>query len=252
VLKRSVKNILLIGGSSLLLLVMIGFTNVKNSSRPIHDVVISIEQKEGNFFIDKPEVLSLLNAENTDYVLGLPIGEVDLKLLESRLEAHAFVEDAQVAYDLRGNLLVSIDQSKPIARIYNSKGSDQYINFDGKILPFNTKHTARVPILEIEKKVSWTENLNDTEEGTRLYQLLSHIEQDEFWKAQIAHLILKKNGDIEMIPQVTKQKIVFGAPEDIEDKFQRLKLFYTDILPNKGWNTYAVVNLKFKNQIVCK
>ncbi len=235
-----------------MLLILIGFTSSKNAGRAIHDVIIDIEQKDGNFFVDKPEVLSLLNAQNTDYVLGLPIGEVDLKLLERRLEEHSFVEEAQVAYDLRGNLLVDIDQSKPIARIYDPRGPDNYINFNGKLLPFNSKHTARVPLLELDKKVSWEENLNETEEGARLFELLNYIEADEFWKAQIAHLILKKNGDIEMIPQVTKQKIVFGTPEDIEDKFRRLEVFYKDILPNKGWNTYAVVNLKFKDQIVCK
>ena len=235
-----------------MLLIMIGFTSTKNAGRAIHDVIIDIEQKDGNYFIDKPEVLSLLNAQNTDYVLGLPIGEVDLKLLERRLEEHAFVEDAQVAYDLRGNLLVDIDQSKPIARIYDPRGPDHYINFDGKLLPFNSKHTARVPLLELDKKIGWEQNLNESEEGARLFELLAYIEQDEFWKAQIAHLILKKSGDIEMIPQVTKQKVVFGAPEDIEDKFRRLEVFYKDILPNKGWNTYAVVNLKFKDQIICK
>ncbi len=251
-LKRSAKRILVAATCGFVLLLMIGFTGAKNSGRAIHDVLINIEQADENFFIDKPEILGLLNAENTDYVLGLALGDVDLKLLERRLEAHAFVKDAQVSYDVKGNLLVDVKQSRPIARIYNSSAADQYVDENGTLLPFNTKHTARVPLLEIDGTASWDRNLKETEEGLRLHQLLTYIDTDPFWKAQIAHLILSRNGDIEMIPQVTKQRIVFGKPDDIEDKFRRLAIFYQDILPNKGWNTYALVNLKFKNQIVCE
>ncbi len=251
-LRHSVKQVFVVGSCALVLLILIGFSGARNADRPIHDVLIDIGEQEGNLFIDQPEVLSLLNAGNTDYVLGLAIGEVDLKLLESRLEDHAFVQDAQVFHDLKGNLRVSITQAKPIARVYNTNGPDQYIDELGNLLPFNTKHTARVPLLELDKKVTWQASLLEDEAGQQIYDLLRYIEQDEFWKAQIAHLVLNKKGEIEMIPQVTKQRIIFGVPENIVDKFKRLEIFYKDILPVKGWNTYAVVNLKFENQIVCE
>ena len=78
------------------------------------------------------------------------------------------------------------------------------------------------------------------------------IDEDEFWRAQIAGVIVEKDGDIRMLPQVTKQNVHFGQPEDLDEKFMKLKVFYKEILPNKGWNTYQTVNLKFKNQIVCE
>ena len=28
-------------------------------------------------------------------------------------------------------------------------------------------------------------------------------------------------------------------------------LFYKNIAPTKGWNTYKTINVKFKNQIIC-
>ena len=246
------RKLLILVGSCLILMVIIGFASNKNSSRPIHDVIVNIKDQEGNYFIDKPEVLALLNAQNTDYVLGLAIGEVDLKLLERRLEIHSFVKDAQVFYDIKGNLQVNIEQANPIARIYRVTGEDQYIDDQGEILPINTKHTARVPLVEIELNADWVHNLNQTISGERIFELLSYINQDPIWKAQIAHLIIDKGEEITMIPQVTKQRILFGKAENIEDKFERLTLFYKDILPSKGWNTYELVNLKFENQIVCR
>ena len=109
-----------------------------------------------------------------------------------------------------------------------------------------------MPIVEIEQASMWKSFISENEFGSQLFSLLKFIDGDEFWKAQIAHLNVEKDGEITMIPQVTKQKILFGTPEDLAEKFKKLKIFYTKVLPNKGWNTYSVVNVKFKNQIVCE
>lgn len=241
-----------IGVCCALMIGLISFSGVKHSRRVIHDVLINIEQEKGNFFIDQPEVLGLLNAQNTDYVLGSKIGDIDLKLLERRVEAHAFVADAQIYYDLKGNLAVNVKQARPIARIYDPYGTDKYIDDRGLILPVNGKHTARVPLLEIEKSLEMKGNITDSEDGADLFELLSYIDGHDFWKAQIAHLVFEGSGEVTMLPQITKQKILFGKPSDLVEKFRKLEVFYKEILPNKGWNTYSLVNLKFKDQIVCE
>lgn len=241
-----------IGFSCTLMLGLISFSGVKHSRRVIHDVLISIEQEKGNYFIDQPEVLGLLNAHNTDYVLGSKIGDIDLKLLERRVEAHAFVADAQIFHDLKGNLVVEVKQARPIARIYDPYGADKYIDDRGLVLPINGKHTARVPLVEIERKIDLNETIMSSEEGADLFELLRFIDANDFWKAQIAHLVFEGSGEVTMLPQVTKQKILFGKPSDLVEKFKKLEVFYKEILPNKGWNTYSLVNLKFKDQIVCE
>ena len=76
--------------------------------------------------------------------------------------------------------------------------------------------------------------------------------QDEFLNAQIAEIEINKNKQLILYPQVTKQYIEFGELSDIESKIEKLNIFYKDILPFKGWNTYERVSLKFKNQIVCE
>jgi len=55
-----------------------------------------------------------------------------------------------------------------------------------------------------------------------------------------------------LYPQVTKQMVEFGKPEDIEVKFKKLRIFYTEILPKKGWNRYEKVNLKYRDQIIAE
>ncbi|MDH5608543.1 MAG: cell division protein FtsQ [Cyclobacteriaceae bacterium] len=234
------------------LFALIGFTQKKQSGRMVNDLMVEINDNEGNSFIDRGEVTSLINAENTDYVLGLSVDQLNLKELERRVEVNAFVEDAEVYLDVEGNLQVQIKQAHPVARLMGTNGKSHYIDRRGNLLPLNTKHTARVPVVQNASREAWQKNITETAYGSQLLEMLLYIEADPFWKAQIAQLMLAKNGEITMVPQVTKQEIVFGAPENLESKFAKLSLFYKEILPVKGWNTYTQVNVKFNNQIVCK
>lgn len=251
-MSRDIRTIVFFGVAAIVMVVTIGFTGVRNTSKPVNDVLVEIRDQNGDYFTDQMEVISLLNAESTDYVLGLSVDNLDLKLLEERVESNPFVKEAQIYRDIKGNLLVKVDQARPIARIYNPHGPDQYIDEDGRLLPVNAKHTARVPIIETERSFSWERSLTETDYGNDILNLLNYIEKDEFWKAQIAQIIIEKDGQLKLLPQVTKQEVLFGMPEDLDGKFQKLMVFYKEILPNKGWNTYSSVNLKFQNQIVCE
>ena len=213
---------------------------------------VDVIEEEGVFFTDDLEVIDLMIGDSSDYVIGAKIGRLDPKMLEIRVEANPFVKDAQVFTDLEGNVKVKVQQSKPIARLFTNGKSDKYIDSEGRILPVNAKHPARVPMVETDFEFGWEKNMNESAFGAKVFELLAYIESDEFWKAQIAHILVRKDGEIEFFPQVTKQKIEFGKPMDFEEKFSKLMTFYKEILPKKGWNHYKRVNIKFKDQIICE
>ncbi len=246
------KSILIYSFSGAIIVFLIVFAGVKNHNRPVEELDVDVLDQEGVYFTNDREVIELITAQQTDFLVGTEMGDLDPKVLERRVEENPFVKDAEVYRDLEGVLKVKVIQSKPIARVFTNGEKDQYIDSDGRVLPVNAKHTARVPLLETEFDFPWLENMDETTYGTQVFELLQYIEQDDFWKAQIAHVLVKSNGELELYPQVTKQKIEFGKPGDFEDKFSKLMTFYKEILPVKGWNSYERVNVKFKNQIICE
>lgn len=246
------KDIFIYSFTGLVVLTLLTFTGLKNAERKVNEVSISIAQEDGIFFTDQSEVMNLLTLDATDFIVGAEVSDLNIRALEARIEKNPFIKDAQVYRDLKGNVQVSVKQSKPIARVLIEGGQDKYIDEDGSVLPVNAKHTARVPLLETTFEFNWNENLKESNYGTKLFELLKYLERDDFWKAQIAQVIVLENGDVELLPQVTKQKVLFGKPETIEAKFDRLMVFYKEILPKKGWNSYRLVNLKFDNQIICE
>ena len=72
---------------------------------------------------------------------------------------------------------------------------------------------------------------------------------DVFTKKAVNYI--KENKEIELIPRVGNHNILLGNINGYEEKFKKLKLFYSEGVKQTGWNNYKEINLKFKDQIVC-
>lgn len=235
---------------TVLVFTILGFAEVKQASLKVTDITITIDDQYENYFIAESDVLQILNEDQV--LKGADYQNLKLKELESRLEENRFVQDAEIYRDLKGGLSVNIQQNRPIARIIRSNGPDAYINFDGSILPVSDRFTARLPLISGGITDELIDKGLEGEESEQLLSMLEFIMNDEFWKAQVAQLDIDKDWDIEIYPQVTKQLIEFGQPDDLERKFRNLEIFYKRILPQKGWNSYSRVSVKYENQIICE
>ena len=232
---------------------LIGFGSARWADRSVTIDSIEIENLYENHFIDRQDILDLLNAKGDQLLMNNKMGSIDLNEIEERIENHQFVSKAQAYLDVNGSLSITVKQNRPIARIINPRGPDQYISTTGEILPESKHYTARVVLVMPEDRF-WVDeyNFRDAKGGEEIFQLIDYISDHRFWNAQIAAIVIKKNLEIELHTQVSKQVIEFGRAEDVEAKFRKLMAFYKRILPYKGWNTYERVSLKFNDQIVCK
>jgi cell division protein FtsQ len=233
---------------------MISFIDKREVGYKVDDIEVKIENTYENFFIDEDDVMSLIIEHKGDTMLGDAMGRVNLKEIEARIEKHSFIKDAQVFRDLTGHLVVKAIQNKPIARIVAGNGKNAYLGEDGDILPTSTKYTARVVVLSGNYMNQLTErrNVSENEYDQQLFDLINFINEDKFWSMQIAQVDVNSKGKIVMIPQVGGQRLEFGRADDIEHKFKRLEIFFKEIMPTKGWNTYSRVNVEYKDQIICE
>lgn len=252
--KETIWRIIGIIGSCLILLSMISFIDKREVGYRVDDIEVKIENTYENFFIDEDDVMSLVIEHKGDTMLGDAMGRVNLKEIEARIEKHSFIKDAQVFRDLTGHLVVKAIQNKPIARIVAGNGKNAYLGEDGDILPTSAKYTARVVILSGSYMNQLTEraNVSENEYDQKLFDLINYINEDRFWSMQIAQVDVNSKGKIVMIPQVGGQRLEFGRAEDVERKFKRLEIFFKEIMPTKGWNTYSRVNVEYKDQIICE
>jgi len=245
------KNILIYLLGSLILISLISFRALRLSERKVSGIEIEIMSNQDFYLIDQFEIQALLNKEQS-VVLGTNFDQVDIKLLERQVEENPFVAEIDIFMSVTGVLGAKVSPAQPIGRLMSSRGPDQYIDVTGKLLPMNADYTARVPLISFTEYPQWESNLGENDLGKQLMEFLIFINKDELWRAQIAQLAVSQENELTLWPQMTKQLILFGPADEIEEKFKKLKLFYKEVLPKKGWNTYSSINLKYKNQIVCK
>jgi cell division protein FtsQ len=231
----------------------IGLVEKQYGSRVCTAINVEIDNQYQNYFINESDVIDLITKGGEYRIVGESFENLSLKEIEKELLSTKFIRNAEVYKDLAGELVISINQSRPIARLMSNKMNDRYISDRGEVLPLSKRYTARVLLID----GAFADNaklydLKKSEQGTKLMELLNFIENDPFWKAQIAQINIDKKGNISMQTQVSKQVIEFGRPVDIKEKFLKLSIFYKDILPAKGWNSYNRVSVKFKDQIVCE
>jgi cell division protein FtsQ len=239
--------------AAVLIVAVVGFSHKKQGIRACKNINVMINGQVDHFFIEEEDIINIITENGEKFILETPFEELNLKYLERMVRDNPFVRRADIYKDLKGNLIVEAEQYRPIARMMVNGKPDWYISADGTLFPESSKYTARVPLIS----GPWVDKLlnagnPDSLAFDELYHMLVYINSDDFWRAQITQLEINRMGRIRIFPQVSKQVIEWGNVGDFEDKFNKLRIFYRDILPREGWNKYERVNLAYKNQIICE
>ncbi len=274
--------LLLVGISAL-----VSFTKSQKSVQELQKISIRIDKPATSRFVTQEDIKNLY--QNQGYLLNKQLVEsVDIEELEQLLGNNSAIEKAQVYCSIDGTLTIEIKERAPIVRLYNNRNESFYLDQYGSLMPLSNKYSARVLIANGNINVPYStvyqlENLEDRlnkifrkknttavenidlldklninkQEVPGAYQLKGFFEvakfitTDKFWSAQISQVYMNEEQDLELIPRVGNHKIILGSFENIEQKFEKLLLFYKKGLNNTGWNNYSVINLKYKNQVVC-
>jgi cell division protein FtsQ len=210
---------------------------------------VNIRGSGNNVFVDRKDVQRLLNISNAD-VIGRELRQFRLEKMENKLERNVWIKHAELFFDNNELLQVKITEREPVARIFTSAGASFYIDSSLVRLPLSEKFSARVPVFTGFPIVhsGWTRS------DSSLLQDIKNVSQfisgNPFWMAQIAQVDINSAENFEMIPTIGDHIILFGDGRDIEKKFRRLYIFYSNVLSKIGWNKYAAINVQFKGQVV--
>lgn len=232
---------------------LIAFSERKQGGAICKNVVIDLDNVHENHFMDEVDVLKLIERSG-EAVKGASLEHIRFKEIETTLKGDKHILDAELYGDLKGNLVVNVELRRPIARIVQEDAPDAYIAEDGTVMPVSEKYSSRVVLISgpFVKRLLESGDLSKNEEGKQLMDMLEFINEDRFWKAQVAQLDLSKDGKITIYPQVTGQRVEFGKAENVEQKFKKLMIFYKEILPQRGWTKYERVNLEYEGQVIAE
>lgn len=218
----------------------------------IQSVKVSIQTAGNGSLLEEKDVRLWVQAFYEKDFTKIPVYRLRLDQLEKYLQNQPLVRSVQVYVDPQYILHIKMDQRQPVVRVVDVHGGQFYLDETGFVIPVSSKYGIRVPVatgLLTPVSGSRLDNKNKLHYGG-LIEWVKAIEADSFAKALVEQIDLDENGDFVLIPKIGHEKIMVGGAEAIEDKLNRLKLFYRENMGRQGWNVYKTINLKFKGQIV--
>ncbi|TAF97967.1 MAG: hypothetical protein EAZ14_05320 [Runella slithyformis] len=237
---------------------LIIFTVVQQKSRRCQGLLVQLDEQAAYSFFSETDIKNLATLNGSDDFEDILFEKINLQTVENRILANRLIKNCRAYRDLSGHLVLAIEQQNPIGRLIGYSSSEQlltsskggYLTETGAIVPLSKHFAARVTLVSGD----FFKNSNNIKSanGLKIVEMLRQIQKEPLWKAQITELIVQPDGEITLIPQIGNYKIEFGLADDIEPKFNKLRIFYNTILPLKGWERYARVSVKFKNQVVCE
>lgn len=246
------------------LLASLAFVSKKEKAVIADNLTVSILNTDENNFIDEQDVKDFFRARK-DSIVEAQLGNIQVSDLEKALNSHPAIENAEVAVDINGDVTMKVTQRTPVVRVFNQDGESYYIDNRSMLMPLSDAHTARVliasgainepyakryamPVNDIAKN----EALSKVSVLDDIYTLSTYIAQDSVLASLIHQINVTNDKEMELYPSIGGHTIIFGEVKDVKEKFEKLKLFYTEGLnKTNGWNKYSTINIKYKNQVVC-
>jgi len=216
------------------------------------NVQVNIDYDSGIAFLNEAEIKDKVNYTEDGGIIGKPLSDVDFSVLEKDINKNPYVQHAEVFIDQEQMLVVDIIQKRPIVRVINNDGVSYYISENNDRIPLSDKFTPHVAIA-LGNIDTHRDTKRDSTVQAALYTLVRYIRQDEFLNALVDQIYVNDNGEFDLIPRTGGHTIVFGnVDESMAEKFDRLKIFYSEGLSKTGWYRYKTINLKYEGQVVCE
>jgi len=223
-----------------LIFAIVQFSDAPGSQK-CREVVIQVMDSTDRAYVSTPEVRHLMQLNNLGLV-GQRLDEIRYRRVEFVVSVMRMVRRVECFSTNSGKVIVRIWQYSPILHVMQDNGNF-YVDASGQRLEISYNSAANVLVA--------SGSIKDSVHIRRLYRMAQLLRQDPFWDAQIVQIFVEPSGEWLLIPRVGDYEIEFGLPNDVEEKLDRLKLFYKKALPKAGWEKYSSISVKYKKQIIC-
>lgn len=230
---------------------LMSLVNKKDQVQECTALKVMVEGKET--FIDQNDISSMIQ-EKFGAVVGKQLNQLPLQQIETELKKSPYVSNADVHMDMDGTMRVAVQQREVVVRIINQGGQEFYVDSKGNKIPVTLKYVPHVMVANGNIKEGYKKSLEpvNSQLVKDLVKIVEETKTDELWSNQIVQLYVNDEKDIEIVPRVGNQQLIIGNADSLSYKLDRLKKFYTHILPKVGSDAYSKVNVKYSGQIVCE
>ena len=235
---------------------LMGFIVYEHGRQHIGDLRIYISKTDQGGFLNKQIINRIV--KSYDSIDTVQVRHFKAGKLEEVIRKNPFVEDVDAYLGINRELIINVEEREALLRVYLPDNKSFYLDKNGVIFPLCDYFTPRTLIANgyikaplVRNYTCVTDTMYANSDLPGLFLLAEKINSRPFLKAEISQIYINSKGKYDLMPEVGQHTVRLGNPEKIDHKLNHLEAFYREKLPKEGWNKYKVINLEYKNQIVC-
>ena len=191
--------------------------------------------------ISTEDIEEMLNEEGL-HPQDKMIDSVSCSNIENFINSMTLIKECQVYKTNGKRIVIDIVCREPVLKVIDKSGATYYVDIEGEKIE-DIKKPLRLPVASGE--------IDDAMIGTELRTIVSAIEKDPFWLAQIQQIYFNDKKEAILVPRIGDHVIELGSVKQLNEKLENLKAFYTNALNTVGWNKYSKLNIKISNKVIC-
>ena len=212
----------------------------RNQDKVCGQLVVVLDKNPGSQLITEKEVIQILEAKDLN-PYGKTVKYIQTEAIENLLRKNPMVKRAECYKLPSGRVDIIIEQREPKFRVVGL--GSYYIDSDRKPMPVSQNYAAYVPVVSGHVTVSMVTG--------KMYDFVLFLKENTFWNAQIEQIYVREDQKIELVPRVGDAIILLGTLDNYEKKLEKLHKLYQNGFNVIGWNKYKVIDLQYKDQVVC-
>lgn len=212
----------------------------KSQGEVCTSVEVEIINADSTSFVTPQGVLSDLDHQGLKFK-GQHMADIDASAIEEALSKSPYLEFADIVKCQGGRLLIRVSQLLPVLRVFDGDNS-YYVNRAGKRMDASMYYHTDVPVVQ--------GHFTNRYPATRLLPLIDYVESDSLLRSLVTMYCVRDTNNIIIVPQISGHVINMGNVSDFKNKFDKLMLFYREVMPVRGWNAFDTISVKWNHQVV--
>jgi cell division protein FtsQ len=254
---KIVLRVVLVAGA----IVLFAFADYEQSGTPVRRVRVNIAYGQSDVLIT-PAIVDTMIRKNRGELKGKPVDAINTSALAKLVRSDPYVKRADVYESNDGYLNIDVVQREPVLRIVSQSQEGFYIDRDGNALPVHPEYPAHVLVANGFIPDSFIGNpkmkarfaMEPCESDSlidRLYTLAMVLSDDPSYRNMFDQVYVNEQKEFELVPKKGNHVVLLGTTDGLEEKLGKLLIFYNKGLNEIGWNRYQIINIKYKNQVIC-
>lgn len=235
------------------LFVAFGFIRQERDGAVVKDLDLRVDHKGGSYFIDREGVLAQLRRAGFGKLEGMRLDSLNLLAIEKAIAKNPYVATSEAYIDMQGHLSIRVTQRQPVLRIINRYMESFYVDAEGRTMPASPNYAA--PVMVASGNIGDRPAPGDTlrsEAAKQVFVLNEYLRNNELYNALFVQVYVNAQGELELVPRVGNHTVLVGEPTEMDEKMEKLLALYRTALDKEGWEQYRQINVKFKDQVICK